>query len=268
MAKFNICRRLFIVQLICMTIFLVEVKGFNLKGMYKKCLTVSRSIARIPSKLADGGQYATHKLAGSVGNVVKPIRPLKHIVDATGGAMSNVMGSTSRLLGKSMDTPHDVIFLYSRPLEHLGTSRTYQEAVRAVIAYALTNVMLYNEEMNEAAETPVDLNTMPVLKTVVNKLEKAGATEDDIADIVSVLGRNGKQDIPIEIQPQVLGILKDRKGNFKNDGPMTELRWIAEHPNGFYKMDDKERTDYKLKTEKKYTKCTVLHPSLSNTINK
>lgn len=41
---------------------------------------------------------------------------------------------------------------------------------------------------------------------------------------------------------------------------MNELRWIAEHPRGFYQMDDKERTDYKLKTKKKYTRCTVLHP--------
>jgi len=41
---------------------------------------------------------------------------------------------------------------------------------------------------------------------------------------------------------------------------MDELRWIAEHPHGFYQMDEKERTDYKLKTQKKYTSCTVLQP--------
>jgi len=41
---------------------------------------------------------------------------------------------------------------------------------------------------------------------------------------------------------------------------MDELRWIADHPNGFYQMDDKERNDYKLKTLKKYNTCTVIHP--------
>lgn len=68
--------------------------------------------------------------------------------------------------------------------------------------------------------------------------------------------------IPIKyiFNTQVLGILKDQQGNFKRDGPMTEIRWIAMHPYGFYRMNDKERTDYKLKTKKKYSRCTVLHP--------
>ncbi|KAF0764811.1 Uncharacterized protein FWK35_00032361 [Aphis craccivora] len=212
----------------------------------------------IPSKLADGGQYATQKVAGAVSNVVKPIKPLKKMVDATGGAMSNVIGSTSRLLGKPVEKPQDVIFLYTRPLKHLGTSRVYQEAVRTVLGHALYNVVLHSDEFEEAAETKPNLNNMPVLKSVVTKLKKAGATAYDIADIVSVLGRNGKQDLPTAIQSQVLGILKDRKGNFKRDGPMTEIRWIARHPYGFYRMNDKERTDYKLKTEKKYSRCTCI----------
>ncbi|XP_015373337.1 PREDICTED: uncharacterized protein LOC107168442, partial [Diuraphis noxia] len=66
---------------------------------------------------------------------------------------------------------------------------------------------------------------------------------------------------------RVLGILKDTNGNFKNDGPMEELRWIANHPNGFYKMDDKERTDYKLKTLKKYNTCTIIRPPSFDKIN-
>ncbi|XP_060847783.1 uncharacterized protein LOC132927291 isoform X1 [Rhopalosiphum padi] len=268
MAKFNLCRQLFTVQLICMTIFFVEVKGGFMRGMIEKCKVVGRSLARLPSKLADKGQTATHKVVGAMSNVVKPIRPLKRIVDATGGAMSNMIGSTSRLLGKTLDPPQDVMFLYTRPLKQLGTSRTYQEAVRIVLGHALTNVVLHHDEMEKAAETAANLDTMPVLKSVVAKLKKAGATKDDIADIVSVLGRNGKQDLPVEIQSEVLGILKDRKGHFKTDGPMAELRWIAEHPDGFYRMDNKERTDYKMKTQKKYSKCTVLHPPIFDKINK
>ncbi|XP_003242289.1 uncharacterized protein LOC100574813 [Acyrthosiphon pisum] len=262
MAKFNLCRRLFTIQLICMTIsiLLVDVEGGFFSGVVQKCKTMTRSIASIPSKLADGGQFATQKVVGALGNAVRPVRPLKRVVDATGGAISNVMGSASRLLGKTVEPPNKIIFLYSRPLKHLGTSRLYQEAIRTVIAHALTNVVLHKDEMDEAADTPANLGTMPVLKSVVEQLERAGASDDDIADIVSVLGRNGKQDLPVQIKSKVLGILKDTNGNFKSDGPMNELRWIAEHPHGFYQMDDKERTDYKLKTQKKYTSCTVLHP--------
>ncbi|KAE9544142.1 hypothetical protein AGLY_001831 [Aphis glycines] len=251
MAKFNLCQRLFIVQLICMTIFFKESKGiFNFKNV---CKVAIRSLARIPSKLADGGQYATQKVAGTVGAVVKPITPLKKMVDATGGAVSNVMGTTSRLLGKPVEKPQDVMFLYTRSLNHLGTSKSYQKAVRTVLGHALYNVVLHNDEFMEAARTSTNLNNMPVLNSVVNKLRKAGATEKDIKTIVSVLGRNGKQDLPDEIQSEVLGILKDQKGKFKTDGPMTEIRWIAEHPHGFYRINDKERTDYKFKTIKKYS---------------
>jgi len=160
-------------------------------------------VNRIPSKLIDGGQYATHKVAGAVGTVVKPIKSLKKMVDATGGAVSNVMGSTSRLLGKPVEKPQDIMFLYTRPLNHLGTSRLYQEAVRTVLGHALYNVVLHYDEFKEAATTKPNLNNMPVLKSVVVKLKKAGATAYDIADIVSVLGRNGKQDLPVEIESQV-----------------------------------------------------------------
>lgn len=158
---------------------------------------------RIPSKVADGSQYATQKVMGAVGNAVKPMRPLKRIVDATGGALSNVMGSTSRLLGKTVEPPQKIIFLYSRPLKHLGTSRVYQEAVRTVISYALANVVLHKDEMDEAATTTPNLQAMPVLQSVVEKLERAGASDEDLAHIISVLGRNGKQDLPAQIQKQV-----------------------------------------------------------------
>ncbi|XP_022173121.1 uncharacterized protein LOC111035705 [Myzus persicae] len=242
------------------SILLVDVEGGFFNRVVSRCATVTRSLARIPSKLADGGQYMTQKVVGAVGNAVRPLRPLKRMVDATGNAMSNVIGSTSRLLGKNVERPNEVIFLYSRPLKHLGTSRVYQEAVRTVIGYALVNVILHKDEMKTADETEPDLKKMPVLQSVVDNLTKAGASEDDIDDIVKVLGRNGKQDLPAQIQSQVLGILKDTNGHFRSDGPMNELRFISEHTNGFYKMDDKERTDYKLNTQKKYKSCTALHP--------
>jgi len=71
----------------------------------------------------------------------------------------------------------------------------------------------------------------------------------------------------IFFNPQVLDILKDQKGNFKTYGPMSEIRWIANHPNGFYQMNDKERTDYKLKTKNKYSMCTVLYPQIVENSN-
>jgi len=163
----------------------------------------NRCLFRIPSKVADGSQYATQKVMGAVGNAVGPVQPLKRIVDATGNTISNVMGSTSRLLGKTVEPPHQIIFLYSRPLKHLGTSRAYQEAVRTVIAYALTNVVLHKDEMDKVAATKVNLQGMPVLQSVVENLRWAGASENDIADIVGVLGRNGKQDLPDQIEKQV-----------------------------------------------------------------
>lgn len=191
------------------------------------------ALNRIPSKLADGGQYATQKVVGAMGNAVSPIRPLKRIVDATGNAISNVMGSTSRLLGKTVEPPKEIIFLYSHPLKDLGTSREYQDAVRTVIAYALTNVMLHKDEMDEVDDTPVDLDALPVLRTVVRELESAGANEDDIDRIIYVLGRNGKQDLPAQIKLKVcsayagnLNLIQGLKSFciFMNTGPWKTLR--------------------------------------------
>jgi len=153
--------------------------------------------------MADGGQYVTQKVVGTLGNVVKPLGPLKQIVDATGGAVSNVMGSTSRLLGKKVEPPNEVLFLYSRPLKHLGTSMVYQKAVRTVIGYALSNVILHKDEMKKGDEKSLELKNMPVLQSVVDNLEKAGASDDDIDDIINVLGRNGQHDLPSQIKPKV-----------------------------------------------------------------
>lgn len=51
----------------------------------------------------------------------------------------------------------------------------------------------------------------------------------------------------------------DNNGKFKEDGPIVEIRWIAQHPTGYYKMEEKERTDYKMNTKIEYTSCTVIH---------
>jgi len=113
------------------------------------------------------------------------------------------MGSTSRLLGKEVEPPKEVIFLYSHKLKDLGTSKVYQKMVQTVIGYALVNVVLHKDEMEESANRSVDMDKMPVLQYVVDDLENAGASDDDIEDIVSVLGRNGKQDLPEELKLQV-----------------------------------------------------------------
>lgn len=149
----------------------------------------------------DGSQFATQKVAGTVGNVVSPVKPLKNVVDATGSMVSNVLGLTSRLLGKDVPPGHEVMFLYGRKLTYLGTSRMYHDAVKTVIGLALANVVLHAEDMRD--EKPIDLNTMPVLRRVVRNLEGAGAERPDINDIVWLLGRNGKSDIPEEMETKV-----------------------------------------------------------------
>lgn len=57
----------------------------------------------------------------------------------------------------------------------------------------------------------------------------------------------------------------DENGKFNKDGPITEIRWIAEHPSGYYQMDKNDRTDYMMNTKSKYASCTVIHsPYLRN----
>lgn len=160
-------------------------------------------LCRVPSKMVDGGQYITQKVASTVSNAVGPSGSMKGIVDATGNAVSKVMGSTSRLLGKNVEPPKEVIFLYSHSLKQLGTSKKYQEMVRTVIGYALVNVVLHNDEMKEPDDSSLILENMPELESMLDELENAGASDDDIDDIISVLGRNGKQDLPVEIKSQV-----------------------------------------------------------------
>lgn len=57
-----------------------------------------------------------------------------------------------------------------------------------------------------------------------------------------------------------MGILKTRNGKYNNNGPIKEIRWIAQHLKGFYKLNNREKTDYKMKVKGKYSKCAVLHP--------
>lgn len=68
---------------------------------------------------------------------------------------------------------------------------------------------------------------------------------------------------------QVIRILNDLKGKFKVHGPIEEIRWIANHPTGFYEMEENEMTDYKMKTNRKYSGYSViLPPIIENTKNK
>lgn len=153
--------------------------------------------------MADGTQFVTHKVAGTVSNAVSPVKPLKTAVDATGRMMSNVLGSTSRLLGKNSQPAHEVMFLYARQLTNLGTSRRYQNALKEVIGLALYNVVLHGDEMEGEWHTDVDAAKMPVLGRVVSDLRRAGAKQQDIDNIVWLLSRNGKADLPEEIEKQV-----------------------------------------------------------------
>jgi hypothetical protein len=151
----------------------------------------------------DGSQIMTQKIVGTVGNAVSQVTPLKTVVDSTGRIMSNVLGSTSRLLGKDVRPEHEMMFLYSRQLTNLGTARQYQNAIKEVIGLALYNVVLHGDEMEGKRYTGVDAATMPVLDRVVKDLQMAGAGQPEIDDIVWLLGRNGKADIPEDMEKQV-----------------------------------------------------------------
>jgi len=64
-------------------------------------------------------------------------------------------------------------------------------------------------------------------------------------------------------------IMTNSKGEFKTSkGLMDELRWIGEHPNGFYKINRKDRTDYKMNANTMYNRYAVIHPPIfENTEN-
>lgn len=67
------------------------------------------------------------------------------------------------------------------------------DAVKRIIGLALVNITQYSAEMN--AEKPADLSATPNLKSIAEKLKKIGTSEEDIDDLVTLLGRNGKKDI-------------------------------------------------------------------------
>jgi len=265
MAKLNLCRLLRTIQLIFVVVSILsnEVHGNFIGGLKKITRTVVRSVARAPSLLMDGGQIATQKVVGGIGKILGPVKPLKHMVNAGGGAVSNLLGSTSRLLGKPVRPSHEVIFLYDQPLAKLGTSHQYQLALRTVIGQALFNVVLHPDVMRLPGK-PLDPVTMPVMDLVARALLECGASDQDIEIIVHVLGRNGMADLPEELVTPVMGILRHPNGKFRSDGPMDQLRWISENPNGFYKLTDKQRTDYNLKTKNKYSRCVVIYPPIFN----
>lgn len=150
----------------------------------------------------DGSQYATHKIGGTVSNVVGSVKPLKTAVDTTSGAVSNVFGSMSRLLGKPLVPPSKVMFLFKsqNPLSSMG-SQDQQEAARMVLGYVLTNVVLYSNDMEtEGVET---MDTMPRLAELIDGLRNAGADQADLEDIAKVLSRNYRLDVPEDIDSKV-----------------------------------------------------------------
>jgi hypothetical protein len=62
--------------------------------------------------------------------------------------------------------------------------------------------------------------------------------------------------------------MKDTHGNFRTKGIIEELRWIAQHPHGFYKLNENELNDYKLNTDTLFKSCTVIYPPKFETMEK
>lgn len=62
----------------------------------------------MPSKVLDTTQTVTQKVTGTVSRAVSPSKSLQRTVDATGGAVSTVLGSASRILGKPVEEPQKV----------------------------------------------------------------------------------------------------------------------------------------------------------------
>lgn len=154
-------------------------------------------VFRAPSKLLDGTQSATTKVAGTV----RKVKMLKPLVDLTAGSATGVMGTTSRLLGKPVAPKPKVIFLYKRPIDNYGRSPVYKDAVKAVLGLALANVIFHGTEME--GETVRDLEAMPVLASLMEKLEQIEVPKNDVDVIVKVLGCNGKREPPKQIVPKV-----------------------------------------------------------------
>lgn len=132
---------------------------------------------------------------------MRSIKPIEGIVDKTCGPISNILGTSSRMLGKTVKNPQEVVFLYGRIHEDLGTSHPYQRIVNEVIGYVLTNVILYPEDM--AVDEPVEIARLPVLSALIANYKTAGATPPDVHHLVKLLSRNGKQDIPKELAERV-----------------------------------------------------------------
>lgn len=149
----------------------------------------------------DGGQFATQMVVGGTGRLLSPIKPLQTAVNVGGNAVSNVLGTTSRLLGKDVSTPNRVMFLYDRPLVYNDWSPSYREAVKTVLGHALSNVILHPDDMAHPGN--IRLDQLPVLWEVIKELQAAGADEHDVYDLVVLLSRNGRVDLPEELRNQV-----------------------------------------------------------------
>lgn len=149
----------------------------------------------------DGGQFATQKVVGGTGRWLSPIKPLQTVINAGGNAMSNVLGTTSRLLGKDVTRPNQIMILYDRPLVYEDWPPFYRETVKTVLGLALSNVILYPDDM--AHPDNIRLDKLPVLQAVVQKLRDAGADQHDIYDLVVLLSRNGLVDLPEQLRNQV-----------------------------------------------------------------
>lgn len=154
-------------------------------------------VFRAPSKLLDGTQSVTTKVAGTV----RKVKLLKPLVDVTAGPVTGILGTTSRLLGKPVTQPPKVIFLYKRPIDKYSRTDVYKNAIKAVIGLALNNVIFHGAQMK--GEIVWDLDNMPVLAKLKEKLEQINVPKTDVDAIIKVLACNGKRDPPKQIVPKV-----------------------------------------------------------------
>ncbi|VVC37525.1 Hypothetical protein CINCED_3A016363 [Cinara cedri] len=265
MAEFVFCRHIFVIQLIFVAvgILTVEVDSNFLEDMASSAGSLIRTVSKAPSMILDG----TQSLTTSAARALRQIKPVKPFVDVAAGSVTGVLGTASRILGKSVTEPPKVMFLYKRPIEKYGTSPVYRNAVNAVLGLALANIVYHNSEVQgNRVKKP---EATPVLAKLEQRLLTLGVPKCDIDDIVKVLGCNGKIDAPKEIIPKVMGILKTPYGGYNKNGPIQEIRWIARHPKGFYELSDLEKTDYNLKVKGKYSNCAVLQlPDFFKSTNK
>lgn len=142
----------------------------------------------------------TQSATQTVASAVRKVKPLRPVTDTAASALSNVLGTASRLLGKSV-REDNVTFLLSRKMKYKNYSKEQMDTVNRVIAYALTNVILHKDDMN--VNKPLDPIATPILDSLVKELLLHNADKKIVENVRTILGRNGHCDLPTQIKDDV-----------------------------------------------------------------